>query len=317
MTSSNLLFLLNHPFSKEINFQKSLNEEFKFCEHGNMTFHWADYHETCEFMKKQILHQQHLADDFRKREIGIERLRLIPVWIKSLNKVNQLSIFDLYENYILSKTHLIHEIDPLNPVDISFISGAGPFKNMAVSECFSQITYRDFVMVYLLKDKLPKRDYRLRLKAKVLMEYGENFTQARLINFEQLTSRGILLSLDSGIFMEEVSSCKVIRLLIETNLLKNAIGKSPEDLKNTLSQNMFNLFYSSKKEDAIELKLNQIQTQSSFEFLKNRKIYLYISFDKIKIKAPEVAKNLESFGRYTREIIENYFIHHESVKKIG
>jgi len=317
MTSNNLLYLINHPFSKEINFQKSLGEEFKFCEHGNMTFHWADYHETCEFMKQQILNQPNLADDFRKREIGIERLRLIPVWIKNFNKVNQLSIFDLYESYILSKTHLVHEIDPLNPVEISFISGAGPFKNMAVSECFSQITYKDFVMVYLLKDKLPKRDYRLRLKAKVLMEYGENFTQARLINFEQLTSRGILLSLDSGIFMEEVSSCKEVRLLIETSLLKNAIGKSPEELKHILSQNMFNLFYSSKKEDAVELKLNQIQTQSSFEFLKNRKIYLYIGFDKIKIKSPDVAQNLESFGRYTREIIKNYFIQYDPLKRIG
>ncbi len=308
MSTGHLIVLNTSPLSKESYTPKSLGDEFYLCQNGNMAFHWADFHETCLWMKDHIATGGELSEDFKKREIGIERLKLIPIWIKSNNKVNQLTIFDLYENYILNKTHLIHQIDPLSPVEISFISGTGPFKSMAIAECFSHITYKDFIMIYLLKDKLPRRDFRIRLKAKVLAEYGENFSQARLVNLEQLTSRGILLSLDWGIFMEELSQTENFRILIETNSLKESIGKNLSELKSHLSLHTFNLLYSSKKEDAIELKLNQISSQSSFEFLKNRKIYLYVSYDDMSKSSVEKTKNIETFVSYSKKLVKDHIL---------
>jgi hypothetical protein len=296
------------PALKKTHCQKTLNDDFPFCSNGNLVFHWADFHETCEFMKNEIQEDLSLKEDYKKRETGVERLRLIPMWIRTRDQVYQINMYDLYESYILTKSHFVQNVDPLNPIEISFISGTGPFKQMAIAECLSHITYKDFIMIYLLKDKLPKRDFRVRLKAKVLMSYGEDFSQARLISLEQLTSRGLLLSMDWELWMEEVSQSKELKLLIETNHIEKAIGKNLEELRTHLNEHTFNLLYSSNEEDAITLNLHQIAVQSSFEFLKTRKVYLYIGLDKIQQSSPKKTQIFEDFISFTKEIIRHQLI---------
>jgi hypothetical protein len=308
MVSAHLSQVFPSSFIGDASFQKTLGDEFYLCDHGNMIFHWADFYETCEAIKRQLESNELLRSDFKKREIAISRLQLIPIWIRTKKKVYQLTMFDLYETYITSNSHFVDDLDPVSPIELSFISGTGPFKTMAIAECFSQITYKDFVMVFLLKDKLPKRDYRIRLKAKVLVEFGENFSQARLINLEQMTAKGLLLSLDWNFYMEELSKSEKIRILLETQSLNESLGKTVTELKKHLSQHTFNLMYSSRKEDAVELASDQLTVQSSFDFLKNKKIYLYIGYDKMMQGSPEITKSLMSFMNYSRDLIRAHYI---------
>lgn len=294
-------------FLNDSSLHKSLGEEFSLCENGNMIFHWADFHETCDTIKEHLENDANLMEDFKRREEAISRLNLIPIWLRTKKKVYQLTMFELYEHYILNQAHLIGDLDPFGPIELSFISATGPFKNMAIAECFSQITYRDFVLVYLLKDKLPKRDYRIRLKAKVLAEYGKDFGQARLISLEQMTMTGLLFSVESDFYIKDLAPGGALRILIETNTLKEAIGKTVTDLKSHLSQHTFNLMYSSRKDDAIECSFDCFSTQSSFDFYKNKKVYLFIGYDQLAKNAPEAAKVLNNFIVYSRELVRAHY----------
>ena len=292
-------------FQNESNIQHSLGEDFPLCDNGNMIFHWADYHETCDAVKKQMQNNPEMKQEFKRKEMALNSLSLITVWIRTEKKVHQTTMFDLYERYILNQM-LSTGLDPFGPIEISFISGTGPFRSMAIAECFNQSTYKDFVMVYLLKDQLPKRDYRIRLKSKVLLEYGEDFGKAGLIGLEQLTMHGLLFSMDSDVFLKDISKSSELRILIDLQLMSGGCEKDLSELKAHLSQYAFNLMYSSKKEDAISCNVNDLSIQSSFDFLKNKKVYLFVSYDKL-VAGPGKIKSIRDFVDHTRNMIRAHY----------
>jgi hypothetical protein len=294
-------------FINDPGLHRSLGEEFALCDNGNMVFHWADFHETCDSVKEHLKISPSLMEDFKKRDISIARLGLIPVWVRTSRRIFQMTMFALYEKFILDQVSMSSDLDPFGPIEISFISGTGPFKEMSIAECFSPITYRDFVLVYLIQDKLPKRDYRIRLKSKVLVEFGKEFEKARLINLEQMTANGLLLSCDSDFYMNELSENDSMRVLVDTKTLKNSLGLSLEDLQTHLSQHTFNLMYSSLKDDAIECPMSAVSTQSSLDFLRNRKVYLFVAYDKIADSAPMSAKCFRDFIDYSRDLIRKHY----------
>jgi hypothetical protein len=286
--------------------EQSLGEDFSLCENGNMVFHWADYFETCNAVKASLESNPEMLEEFKRKEVAINRLSLIPVWMRTEKKVHQTTMFELYERYILNQMQLSLGIDPFGPIEISFISGTGPFRSMAIAECFNSTTYKEFVMVYLLKEKLPKRDYRVRLKSKVLMEFGDDFSQAGLIGLEQLTVNGLLFSLDSDFFLKEISNKTELRILIDSASLSAGCSKNLPELKTHLTQYAFNLMYSSKKEDAVTCSLKDFSVQSSFDFLKNKKVYLFVSYEKLKASNQGI-KIIQNFVEHSRNLICDHY----------
>lgn len=307
MALQNITQLFAPTFLNDSALSKTLGEEFVLCENGNMVFHWADFFETCDMIKSQLENDPVLMADFKQRETALTRLAQIPVWIRTESRVHQSTMHDLYEKYILNQTHLLGGIDPFCPLEVSFISGTGPFKAMSVAECFNKTTYRDFVLVYLIQGKLPRRDYRVRLKAKVLAEYGTGFRQAELVSMEQLTMNGVLLSIDSETYMKKFSNQEHLRLLVNAKMLSGCHNKSLDDLKSHLSQYAFNLLYSSSKEDSMTVKMSDFSVQSSFDYSKNKKVFLFISYDKLAETHPANVKIIREFVSHTKELVRAHY----------
>lgn len=307
MALQNITQLFAPTFLNDSALTKTLGEEFVLCENGNMVFHWADFFETCDVIKSQLESDPALMEDFKHRETALGRLALIPVWVRTENKIHQTTMHDLYEKYILNQTHLLGGIDPFCPLEISFISGTGPFKGMSIAECFNKSTYRDFVLVYLIKGKLPRRDYRVRLKSKVLVEYGPNFNQAELVALEQLTMNGMLFSMDSETWMKKFSEEKEVRILVNAQMLGAGLGKNLSELKTHLSQYAFNLLYSSSKDDAMAVKLSDFSVQSSFDFSKNKRVFLFVSYDKLAETQPKGVKTIRAFVTHTKELVRDHY----------
>jgi len=307
MALQNITQFFSSSFLNDSPLTKTLGEEFVLSENGNIVFHWADFFETCDLIKSQLENEPELMEDFANRERGLKSLTQIPVWVKTENKIYQSTMFDLYEKYILNQIHLLGGVDPFCPLEISFISGTGPFKAMSIAECFNKTTYRDFILVYLIHGKLPKRDYRIRLKSKILAEYGDQYGQAELINLEQLTMNGMLLSIDSDTYMKKLQDAESLRFLINTKMLSDAKGKSLDELKTHLSQYAFNLLYSSVKTDSIICKHDDFSVQSSFDFAKNKKVFLFISYAKMASSNPESIQDLRGFVTQTKDLVRDHY----------
>lgn len=307
MALQNITQLFSPSFLNDSPLTKALGEEFVLCDNGTMVFHWADFYETCDAIKTQLEANPDLLADFKQREAALVRLQLIPVWVRTEKKVHQSTMHELYEKYILNQSQLLGGVDPFSVLEVSFISGTGPFKVMSIAECFNKTTYRDFILVYLIQGKLPRRDFRIRLKSKVLAEYGNNFAEAELISLEQLTMNGMLFSMESELYLKKMSHQESIRVLLNTKMLIEGQGKNLEGLKNHLSQYSFNLLYSSKKEDAIVCGRQDFSVQSSFDFSKNKKVYLFIPYSKLHDSHPHSIKAIKEFVGSTRELVREHY----------
>jgi hypothetical protein len=295
------------PSTRVQDFYRHLGEEINLCSNGAMAFHWADFKETCEEIQSRLETDEELKQDFERKRRNLERLMLIPVWIRTQSKVHQTTLYSLYEAHILNRTQQMDGLDFFGPLEISLISGTGPFKSMAIAECFNKDVYQDFVLLNLIRGKLPKRDFRVRLKSRVLMEYGNHFEKAQLISLEQLTTNGLLFSLDIEVYLREVSKSENMRFLIETTVLGEAIGKNMDELKAHLSQSEFNLMYSSRKTDALEVSMADIHTSSSFEFLKNHKKFLFVPYKALKGEDAQSVKRITSFVEFSRDLVRDLY----------
>lgn len=307
MSQVNVTSLFPQSFLQESSLHHTLGEEFALCENGVMVFHWADFHETCDAVKTALENEPELLEDFHRREAGIAQLTTIPVWIKTREKVHQTHMHELYEKHIFNRTGLLGGVDSYGPIEISFISGTGPFKTMSISECFNKTIYRDFILINIIRGKLPRRDFRVRVKSKVLFEYGEEFGRAQLVNLDQLTSNGLLFSVDADLFQKEMVSSQKFRIIMDTGSLAGALGKTLEELKAHFSQFAFNLMYSSSKADSVQCRLTDISVQSSFDFFKNKRVYLFVPYSKIESEKDSHVRNIQDFIGYTRELVRNHY----------
>lgn len=304
MKNSSLNRLLSSQFSNDLG--RSLGEELPLCENQSVVFHWADFFETCDEVKNSLETDPDLKSDFNRLLSRLSRLKSVPVWIRTPEKVIQSSMYSLYEKHILRNTQL-EGLDFFGPMEVSLISGTGPFKVMALSEFFHKETYQQFVLVALLNGDLPKRDFRVRFKAKVLMEYGANLESSALVSFEQLTRHGILFQIDANIYLKEVCRHPKVKLIIDSHLLGDCVGKEFDEVKHILSNQVHNLLYSSRIEDGIEVDISKLHASSSFEFLKDHKKFIFIPFNALMSQDPEGIKRMKDFVDHAQYLVRDFY----------
>lgn len=302
MSNQALSQLFSPHLLNESPLAKSLGEEFPLCDNGAMVFHWADFHETCEAIKNQ-LQSGILLNDFKLRESALTRLSQIPVWIRSQSNIQQTTMHSLYENYIFNQKAL----DPFLPREVSFISSSGPYKAMSISECFNKSTYRDFVLVYLLQERLPRRDFRIRLKSKVLFQYGSQFSETQLVSLEQLGSHGMLFSMESETYLKKFSQEEMVRIMINSQMLKLPDDSNVTDIRRHLAPFSYNLLYSAQSSDAMLCRMEDMSVQSSFDFSLNKKVFLFLPYGKIIDGQNTGIKTIQRFVESSRELVRNQY----------
>ena len=175
---------------------------------------------------------------------------------------------------------------------------------MPVTNCFNLQTYRDFVMVFLLQDKLPRRDFRLRVKSKLLAEYGANLRDASLIELEQISAGGILLRVNGGDFYGKMLPHQQVRLLFKTNFLATICKtRGASEFRNEMSGWNNNPFYTHDKTEAFTFDCKAIQSMSRFDGDATSECFLRISFEVMAKSNPAQAQRLQNFVKVAQQSI--------------
>lgn len=275
--------------------EKGLNEIVILNEHGPISFHWTDFQESCRFYQDRITHDPILCKEFESKVNDLNKLRLMPVWIRSHGETLHTNLFELYRDFIVE---FLWKADshPHAPYDISFISPSGPFKKLAITDCFNLHTYQDFILVFLLQGKLPQREFRLRTRSRLLVEFGDHYAEAGMVDLEQITSGGLLLRCQSKQFFKGIRPHRKLRLLVKTSEL-DEVSKAYDwqSFKAGIAEWSANPFYTQNKQEAFNLDSNDFQIASRFDFSQTNDIYLYLKFDALKASHEIMAQRLEKF----------------------
>lgn len=269
-------------------------QKIKLCELDTVCFYWADSDESCLNLLKLIESSPKLQKEYNNKINSLNALRSIPVWFKINSKVSQRTMFDLYQDHILG-------FDPLpisSRIEVSFLSSHGPFDSMILSDLLHPHMYQEFVMVLLLTEKLSRRDFRLRFKARLLIEQNH---RVHLVNLEQMSPHGILLSSEKPLIEGQVNFFLDYQVLAETK------GMSLSELKTYISSKSNNFLYSANSSAKISINTKGVKSQSKFDFMKRKLHYYFFSFDRFENQ--KAAQALQEFINGSKNLIG------ESLKK--
>jgi len=271
---------------------------------GNVSFHWSDFREACRLWQTRIAIEPNLRRDYEKRLQEMEKLKQLPLWIRSGKTTTQTNLFDLYEGFICDQHWHSDESLPRPHYDISLISPSGPFKKMPVTNCFNLQTYRDFVMVFLLQDKLPRRDFRLRVKSKLLAEYGANLSEVSLVELEQISASGILLKVSGADFYGKMLPHQTMRLLLKTHFLQAAVqAKNPQEFKREVAEWSNNPFYTHDKAESFSFDCHDIHSSSRFDGDATSECFLRINIETMAKSNPQQAQRLQNFVKMAQKSV--------------
>lgn len=284
--------------------EKSLNEILVLNEQGPISFHWTDFQESCRFYQDRIARDPALRKEYETKLSDLSKLRLMPVWIRGNGETLHTSLFELYQDFILERLWKA-DSHPHAPYDISFISPSGPYKKLSITDCFNVHTYQDFILVFLLQGKLPQREFRLRTKSRLLVEFGNHYGEAGMLDLEQITSGGLLLKCQSKQFFKGIRPHRKLRLLVKTSGLDEVSRAHDwQNFKDSIAKWGTNPFYTQNKQEAFNLDCNDFQIASRFDFSQTNDIYLYLKFDSLKASNEIMAQRLEKFIVKGREAMK-------------
>jgi hypothetical protein len=284
--------------------ERGLNETILLNKQGPISFSWTDFEEACRFYQEKISLDPIMRKQYETKICDLEKLRLMPIWIRGLGETIHTSLFDLYQDFILERSWKVDSHQPVS-YNISFISPSGPYKKLAITDCFNVQTYHDFILIFLLQSKLPQRDFRLRTNSRLLIEFGKNYNEAGIVDLEQVTSGGILLRCQAKQFFLGIRPHGKLNLLIKTSDLEE-VSKAHDwqSFKTSIAKWGANPFYTQNKQESFNLDCTQLQTSSRFDFSQTNDIYLYLKFETLKTSHELMALRLEKFITKGRDVMK-------------
>jgi hypothetical protein len=104
---------------------------------------------------------------------------------------------------------------------------------------------------------------------------------------------------------------------VNLRTLSEANGKTLDEMKKIFSRYPFNFLYTSSKEDTIVCKVSDCSLQSSFNFNKDKKVYLFIPYKNIKHSNPKNSLVIQSFVNQMKDIVRQHYSANDFLIKIA
>jgi hypothetical protein len=159
---------------------------------------WSDCQQSILYIQNNHKKDLHLHMSLENLYQRLHALREHHLWVRTKGKVNRYDLFSLYSDALRFKTVTDQKISLHEPVEISWLSSRGPFQLKSIGECFNFGVYDDMAKWLVFNNLIAPRDFRLRLKVKLLGEYTNGYKQNTLVHLKQLSHEGLLLSMPFG-----------------------------------------------------------------------------------------------------------------------
>jgi hypothetical protein len=260
-----------------------------------LDLHWADARILIEKVRAEAKFGDEKFYHEKQFAIGtVESLKKVPIWLKNGDYVIPMTMFDIYSSLgqFIKKEAMEDEL--FNCHEISFIGPSGPFKNMPLINCVNEQTLNIYLHWMVMVNKLPQRAFRLNTKGHVAADFiAQDQTDSNLLNVEQITDSGILLSSKNDFLLERTESIEELKVYFNTEKMLDAV-KSEKNRSDEIffSKDKLHYFKISKSKLITKLKYNSHHSGEFFLFCRY--------FDMYESEVPEIMKD---FTSETKKII--------------
>ncbi len=261
---------------------------------GNLSFHWADYALTCEVTKGLIKNDQSFRSYHGALVHNLDKMKAIPMWVKTVNGVTTLSLYDIYD-FMATQGHVSNlYVNAEGKLVLSFHGPDGPFEVVPVLDLIHHDKYKEIIFTHLLGGKIPVRDFRVRCEGSILCYYDTCFNKFARLNVEQMTSEGLLFSTTENL-KEKFSHSKEIRLLINLSVFQQTMKQSFVDIRNSFSDFKYNLFFTRDLKHSYHTTPGSLRFYQGHDYERTGLTYIFVSYSDIKGDNDIVETTLRQF----------------------
>jgi hypothetical protein len=278
---------LAKPFSKQ---------RFSLSTNDNMSFHWADFALTCDINKELIQRDQNVSSMHNIMVGQLERLKTVPVWVRTIDGVSTLSLFDIYDSLATKGKMSRFYVNQSGKLVISFHGPEGPFEVLSPAECVHPDRYSEMIFDYIFKGKLPTRDFRLRCEGKILCYFDVCFNKSTQIDVEQITTEGILFSTKDNELKDKITNSKEIKVLMNLEVFHKALSYNFDGMRNLFSDYKNSLFFTRDSRHAYHIQPKHMYFYQAYDHDVTGQTYFFVPFAFIKGQR-----------RYCTELIERVY----------
>lgn len=204
-----------------------LTSEYFLTKNKNLSFHWANWSETCEFQKAFVY--KDLTNEVKLKNLNdhIAELKKTQVWLKNKRGCVRMSLYDVYEGYLDNRLRMTwFERDGIL---ISFENEAGPYMSLANMNWFNRNIYAAFMYRKLLTQPVPYRGFRVGMNAPVKCCFDGSPLNCTEFTIHQASEHGFIMKVTGKNNVSKITHSTEIMMEIDLTPFMDTKDKSFED----------------------------------------------------------------------------------------
>lgn len=216
-----------------------LISDYKITDNGNLSFHWANWGETCQYQKDFI--SKGLSNEVKLNNLNDElsELKKTDVWLKNKRGCIKMSLYDVYEGYLDNRLRMTwFERDGIL---MSFYNEAGPYASLANMKWFDNKIYGTFMFRKLLTRPIPFRGFRVGLSAPILCKFDNSPLNTAEFVIHQATEFGMIVMVKGRNNLSKINNSKVLELEIDVTPFIESKGSDFDSIKQNFESYNFKL----------------------------------------------------------------------------
>lgn len=203
---------------KETSFMEYLNNsslvsEYFLTENKNLSFHWSNWSETCQYQKEYLF--KDVANEVKLKNLNDELadLKKTEVWLKNKRGCVKMSLYDIYEGYLDNRLRMTwFERDGIL---LSFENEAGPYTSLTNMKWFNKNIYSAFMFRKLLTKQIPFRGFRVGLSAKMEGRFDSSPLNTAEVTLHQASEYGVILKLAGRNNLSKLNNSTSLELTLD------------------------------------------------------------------------------------------------------
>lgn len=194
-------YLKNRPFQ----------ENLPLTQNNVLSFHWANWKETCLFQKDYLYDNAKSCDRYFNFNHELDSLKETPIWLKNREKTIKTTLYDLYHCYADPRMRMIW-FDRDEEILLSTGTEAGPYQALSLMRWMDKNIYASFIHRKILTQNIQLRGFRVnsQIPAKCVVDNSPFKTVP--ITIHQISEYGMVLKFNKAKDFKMLDESEVIQL---------------------------------------------------------------------------------------------------------
>jgi hypothetical protein len=280
--------------------EKPLMENFSVLSSEAISFHWANWAESCRFQKDYLFDNARSCERYFDFNQELEEFKKVPVWMKNREKTILSSLYDLYQCYSDSRIRTMW-FERENEILISLCQESGPYVSLSSMRWMDKAIYSKFVHKKILTQPMPMRGFRLSSQIPMIATFESFPLKEAIFTIHQISEHGLLIQIKGRHLINLIEQSEHTYLTVNLKPFLDVSNAPVNDaLKRLEKQDFYALNPELDRLTVLTMKpevLDKYGNRDSFRLAANDEFYLFAKYrdlvnDSNSIRVKKVFKSL-------------------------